>query len=489
MIGSFIHKISRYLLRLAVVMAMLIISRAGTAQDDIKICTVKDGNMFIWLSKKLPPAELDAFIVKFDLGHLALKRFIESGYTDSIKLAGWVVGLNNSSSFTLAKPLESFDGINDPAKRITFMGLEPPLDLQFPSVSNSVLFGYNKFRNKDPFAIKDSVVTFYLRNNRKAEKVMLAGSFNNWDPSAMSMTKTDSGWIAGVTLKPGKYWYKFIVDGKWMTDPDNGYTENDYAGNTNSVYFFTNTVFRLAGYTQAKKVFVAGSFNGWQGYQLAMNKNANSWELPVYLADGTHTYRFVVDGKWMTDPANPVQYPNEYHETNAVITIGTPHLFTLDGFSEAKTVIVTGSFNGWRKDELYMKKTDRGWELPYVLGKGNYEYKFIVDGKWIADPANPPYGNNKEANSLLVLSPNYTFRLKGYAGAQSVYLAGDFNNWNPSSMAMRKENDDWVFSVYMSKGKHLYKFIVDGKWIIDPDNKLWEQNEHDSGNSVIWFNE
>ncbi|HRF16555.1 MAG TPA: hypothetical protein PK977_00255, partial [Chitinophagaceae bacterium] len=116
-----------------------------------------------------------------------------------------------------------------------------------------------------------------LRNNRKADRVMLAGSFNNWDPSALSMTKTDSGWIAGVTLKPGKYWYKFIVDGKWITDPDNGYTENDYAGNTNSVYFFTNTVFSLAGYTQAKKVFVAGSFNGWQGNQLNMNKNANGW--------------------------------------------------------------------------------------------------------------------------------------------------------------------------------------------------------------------
>ena len=51
---------------------------------------------------------------------------------------------------------------------------------------------------------------------------------------------------------------------------------------------------------------------------------------------------------------------------------------------------------------------------------------------------------------------------------------------------MKHEGDEWVFRVHLSAGKHLYKLIVDGKWIIDPYNKLWEQNEYGTGNSIIW---
>jgi len=35
-------------------------------------------------------------------------------------------------------------------------------------------------------------------------------------------------------------------------------------------------------------------------------------------------------------------------------------------------------------------------------------------------------------------------------------------------------------------GKHKYKYLVDGKWITDPNNKNWEQNEFGTGNSIIW---
>ena len=53
--------------------------------------------------------------------------------------------------------------------------------------------------------------------------------------------------------------------------------------------------------------------------------------------------------------------------------------------------------------------------------------------------------------------------------------------------AMKKEGDEWIFPVHLSTGKHLYKFIVDDKWMNDPDNTLWEQNEYGNGNSVLWI--
>jgi len=53
-----------------------------------------------------------------------------------------------------------------------------------------------------------------------AQKVYLAGDFNNWDTSASLMKKDKKGiWKATVTLKPGRYEYRFLVDGNWENDP------------------------------------------------------------------------------------------------------------------------------------------------------------------------------------------------------------------------------------------------------------------------------
>jgi hypothetical protein len=460
----------------------------SVSAQPVKSYTVKDGRMTIALGKDLPAAELNGFIEQFSLQDLALNKFFSSGFTDSIRNHGWKIEINNSQLFVISKLLLSFDQINDPGKRIVFTGDNPSFEAQFPVVSNMVKYGYNRFRNKSSFAIRDSMVTFYLRGQKDANRVMLAGSFNNWNPDTLSMTKNDSGWIVGVKLRPGKYWYKFIIDGRWIPDPDNRLNENDGLGNTNSVFYYTNTVFHLPGYTGAKNVFVSGSFNDWKERELAMDKTGSGWELPVYLADGTHTYRFIVDKKWMIDPGNPDKLPNEFNDFNSVIRIGKPYFLKLRGYTNAKKIFVTGSFNGWKQEELPMQKTDLGWVIDYTLAPGNYEYQFIVDGKKIPDPANPSLvESNNISNSLLIIEPNYTFRLKGFKNARKVFLSGDFNGWSHGSMPMRFENDEWIFTVHLSPGKHLYKFIVDGKWIIDPGNHLWEQNEHGTGNSVIWI--
>src|SRR5688572_7335234 len=112
---------------------------------------------------------------------------------------------------------------------------------------NISLYGYNQFKNKLPFVVEDSIVSFFLRNNIGAKKVFLSGSFCNWKPDQISMEKNDSGWTAIVKLAAGKHLYKFIIDGKWNVDDDNVLTESDDHGNVNSIYFKTNTVFTLKG--------------------------------------------------------------------------------------------------------------------------------------------------------------------------------------------------------------------------------------------------
>ncbi len=54
----------------------------------------------------------------------------------------------------------------------------------------------------------------------QAKKVNLAGTFNKWDNRKFG-AKCDSkgNWIAKINLKPGRYEYKFFVDGAWISDP------------------------------------------------------------------------------------------------------------------------------------------------------------------------------------------------------------------------------------------------------------------------------
>lgn len=459
----------------------LLLALTAGAQQPTRSYTVKDGKMFIALSKQLNESSIDSFIARYDLYDLALKDCMNGIMLDTLRKLGWNINLNTSEMFIISKPLFSANEFRNPGDKIILTEKMPSFGELFPAVSSRAPLGVNRFRNKAPFRSEDSVVTFFLRNNNNAGRVMLAGSFNDWSPDNLAMGRTDSGWIAFVKLGTGKYWYKFIVDGNWTIDKDNQLYENDGMGNVNSVFFKTNTIFRLNGYANARRVYLAGSFNDWKSRDLAMQRTASGWELPLYLADGTHTYRFVVDNKWIADPGNPERLPNEYHDYNSVIRLGKSYVFSLDGYTDAKQVILAGSFNRWRKDELVMNKTANGWELHYTLGPGNYEYVFIVDGK-TAQAAE----NNSSGNLYFIIDPNHEFRLKGFPEARQVYIAGDFNNWSPNTFAMKKEGDEWVIKVHLSDGKHLYKFVVDEKWIIDPANKLWEQNEHGTGNSVIW---
>jgi len=53
-----------------------------------------------------------------------------------------------------------------------------------------------------------------------ASSVRLAGDFTNWEKAPIEMSLSDNGdWSAVISLQPGSYSYRFIVDGEWQDDP------------------------------------------------------------------------------------------------------------------------------------------------------------------------------------------------------------------------------------------------------------------------------
>jgi 1,4-alpha-glucan branching enzyme len=69
-----------------------------------------------------------------------------------------------------------------------------------------------------------------------AQSACLAGSFNNWDPRRTPLRKEKKGdWKTTLWLPPGRYEYRFVIDGEWMSDPNAKESAANGFGSTNSV--------------------------------------------------------------------------------------------------------------------------------------------------------------------------------------------------------------------------------------------------------------
>jgi hypothetical protein len=461
----------------------------GGQIDPGKVCRIDDGRMVFTLSLKWSEKDKQQIMERFDLDS-ALISAVYGGKT-RIEAGGeiWSVAIVSSGIVELSKPLVA-EGTQGPHPSDLFLLIDDWMEFGGRDPVQEVVFGINNLELRNAFVYAGNRAQFYLPGYEKARSVFISGSFNGWSTSGTPMRRAGKGWIVDMELAPGKYSYKYIVDGRWTTDPVNRLRERGGTGSWNSVVYCTNHTFRLKGFEKARTVVVTGSFSDWSPRGISLQKGAGEWTLQVCLREGTYAYKFLVDGKWITDPSNPETRQDARGNSNSFLEIGEPFLFTLQGFTGARKVVFTGSFNNWDENELVMEKTLSGWELPYVTSAGNYEYKFIVDGKWMPDPANPfSTGHGDYKNSFVALKANHVFELAGYAGAKSVLLSGSFNNWNPDGYRMVREGNAWKFPLRLQPGKFTYKFIVDNQWISDPGNPLLEENQYGTGNSVLWMPE
>ena len=81
----------------------------------------------------------------------------------------------------------------------------------------------------------DRVAEFRL-SAPQAKSVNVCGTFNEWRTNAGRMTKDYLGvWKGSVSLKPGKYEYRFFVDGQWADDPRAKKTVGNQFGSKNAI--------------------------------------------------------------------------------------------------------------------------------------------------------------------------------------------------------------------------------------------------------------
>jgi 1,4-alpha-glucan branching enzyme len=78
------------------------------------------------------------------------------------------------------------------------------------------------------------------------------------------------------------------------------------------------------------------------------------------------------------------------------------------------------------------------------------------------------------------------FRFCANPGSE-VFVCGTFNNWAPMQYPMKDNPDNGVFktTIPLPRGRHEYKFVVNGAWCEDPDCLESVPNDCGSTNSVI----
>lgn len=85
-----------------------------------------------------------------------------------------------------------------------------------------------------PPAVADAGVMFTLAAP-DASRVQLAGDFNGWAMDGNDMSSVGRVWKTVVKLQPGRYRYRYVVDGVWQTDPLNPAVEPNPYGGHNSI--------------------------------------------------------------------------------------------------------------------------------------------------------------------------------------------------------------------------------------------------------------
>ena len=71
-----------------------------------------------------------------------------------------------------------------------------------------------------------------------------------------------------------------------------------------------------------RQVFVAGCFSNWEPkHKLVDREGRGVYTAKILLAPGEYQYKFVVDGEWRLDAANPNFVPNDFGTLNSLLKI------------------------------------------------------------------------------------------------------------------------------------------------------------------------
>jgi hypothetical protein len=101
------------------------------------------------------------------------------------------------------------------------------------------------------------------------------------------------------------------------------------------------------------------------------------------------------------------------------------------------------------------------------------------------EPTAPVPASSETGSDLGENGVRYVFSVKAKE-AREVCLAGDFNQWRVCEAPMQRiEGDIWSVTIDLPHGRHEYMFVIDGRWVTDPDAMGYASDGFGNRNAVV----
>ena len=271
--------------------------------------------------------------------------------------------------------------------------------------------------------VNGKTVTFRYKGT--GSKVYLAGSFNNWSKTANQMTKSGGVFSTTVTLDPGVYEYKLIVDGEWIHDPANALV-GGYDGNSVVIVPDGNAPKDDDKVTVVLHFYrESGDYTNWDVWYWGAESSGASAAFKTATYDKGRVATFTVSGTKNANVGYIIRkndWSSQEFDYNRYIdlsdvTSGTVHYFVNSGVSEGSRVLYSDVTNGAKP--LYAKldyDTGKIWVKLSMPHTGALSTAFSVSGVSNLSVTGATYSNGG-----ILLTTNRTINLSECAALSVVY--------------------------------------------------------------------
>ncbi|MBX3364701.1 MAG: AAA family ATPase [Phycisphaeraceae bacterium] len=128
---------------------------------------------------------------------------------------------------------------------------------------------------------------------------------------------------------------------------------------------------------------------------------------------------------------------------------------------------------------LALHRRIQGAAAPVVLDTPSEDLSNRLERSGGVDSVRHLFGARQTSQGMLFVQP--------VAIGQRVAIAGEFNQWSPTSHIMRRNDDLSVFelTIPLAPGRYAYRLVVDGMWTHDQYNPQIEPNPFGERNSFV----
>ena len=192
---------------------------------------------------------------------------------------------------------------------------------------------------------------------------------------------------------------------------------------------------------------------------------------------------------WSTDTTSIDLIIRSTTTPAAPSVVGSYVIFTYTTDKPTRYVGARFKHEDFRILHLYSVNHHGIFILPYPVPENiqTLYYRIVTDGLMGIDPYNPDFIvttsgidfsvvtierqiKKAPANPTIQSDGRITLSLKTTSG-ESVYVAGDFNQWDPFLHRLHETKPGmYTISLNMLPGHHYYTFIINGTRVLDPHN-------------------